>query len=70
MDFLHPREKHLKKNPISNHNFQLKMVPLDAKHFKLSMDMCFCPKRSFAACPYRGKVKSRAENWRENQKPL
>ena len=48
-----------KIKPISNRNFQLKLIPLDAECFKLIKYMCFCPKRSFVACPGGPKVGSR-----------
>ena len=34
---------------ISDRNFQLKMVPLDAERFKLFKYMCYCPRRYFVA---------------------
>ena len=42
---------------ISNWNFELKMVPVNAERFKLSKYMCVCPKRSFVARTGRTKVK-------------
>ena len=45
--------KRLKKRikHISDRNFQLKMVPLDAERFKLFKYMWFCPRRYFVASP-------------------
>ena len=42
---------------ISNWNFELKMVPVNAERFKLSKYMCVCPKRSFVARTGCTKVK-------------
>ena len=52
---------HFKKKikPISDRNFQLKMVPLDAECFKPLGYMFFCPKSYFVASSGGPKVGSR-----------
>ena len=52
---------------ISDQNFQLKMVPLDAERFKLVKYMCFCPMRYFVVSPGDRKFEPRLEIEAKNQ---
>ena len=44
---------------ISNRNFQLKMIPLEAECFNLFKYMCFCPTKVFCGLTGSHKVRSR-----------
>ena len=51
---------------ISNRNFSLKLISVDAECFKLSVDMYFDHKRSLVACTGRVNCNICVKNRREN----
>ena len=52
---------------MSDRNFQLKMVSLDAERFKLLKHMCFCPIRYLVVSTGDPKVEPRLEIEAKNQ---
>ena len=52
---------------MSDRNFQLKMVSLDAERFKLLTHVCFCPIRYLVVSSGDPKVEPRQEIEAKNQ---